>query len=372
MKSFALLILILLIVRSVYVLIYIQANEFPLGVSLLMQLFFLNTLTNAISFMNFMSARGDPLKWEDFTIGFTIPCELIMFTADSFLYSFMTWYIMKVFPNDILEAKPWWFLFDFKAKQEEEDRAGLAIPRNFVEYYPTNLKEVLNCNRVCKFIKNQRILSNLTLKSYEGEITVLMGHKGCGQQVAIDIIGGLMQPTSGTIRIYGYELNSSAAKSKIAMCPTENSFFEMLTPAEYIMFVCKMRGIAYGDIINELNKWATKCKFKFNVLIKHLTYDEQRILALVCCLCVDSRVIVMYLPTIKMCPKQKMQFWSILKSELVGRSFILATHHMEEAVQIGNRIAMMSHGYIRCYGSPYYLRKHMVDGYRLVSSFGIC
>lgn len=365
-KSYVLLSLVVLVVRSMYVLIYIQANKIPVYILFLLQLFFMNVLTSSISFMNHMASRTEPLKLKEFTIGFTLPSQLIMFTIDSILYAIIVWYVMKVFPNPCLEAKKWWFLVDMRRPFKGDDMAGKAINRAFIEYCSSEKKEALNCNRICKIINNKIVVSNVTVKSYEGEITMLMGHKGAGQAITINMLGGLIKPTSGRIRVYGYDFNSTTARSKVSMCPTQNSFFQLLTPYEYIKLICQVRGLAYGDIIKELNKWMETSKFNFHVPIGSLSFDHQRILALTCCLCLDSRLIVMYLPTLHMTPKAKIHFWNMMKKELAGRSFIIATHNLEEAIQLGNRIAMMSYGTIRCYGSPYFLRKRMVDGYRLV------
>lgn len=366
-KSIAFHILIILIFRSVYLLIYIQANKVHIIFSFIMYLFYFNILTNTTYFVNYIMSRNESLSWDHINIGFTIPAHLIMFMVDTVLYLIITFYVMQVSPNIDLEPKKWWFIFDWRKTTEEKDEAGPAIPRAYIEYCSSDKKEALNCNRICKRWGKSMLLTNLTFKAYEGEICVLIGHKGGGQTLASNIFAGLVKPTSGRIRVYGHDQNTPAAKSKLSMCPSENCFYQLLTATEYIQFLCNVRGLAYGDIVRELAIWEKTCKFNFHTCIKNLSYDEQRILSLVCCLCVDSRVIICYQPTVKMAPQYKILFWSIMRRELAGRSIVISTQNLEEATQIGNRIAIMAFGAISCYGSPYFLRKRILDGYRLVS-----
>ena len=74
-------------------------------------------------------------------------------------------------------------------------------------------------------------------------------------------------------------------------------------------------------------------------------------------LCADSKVVILDEPTSGMDPGARRVIWDLLQKERSSRTILLTTHFMEEADLLGDRIAIMSRGTIRCCGSSLFLKK---------------
>lgn len=70
-------------------------------------------------------------------------------------------------------------------------------------------------------------------------------------------------------------------------------------------------------------------------------------------------------PTSGMDPEARRQMWDILQSQRQGRTMILSTHFMDEADLLGDRIAIMANGEVKCYGSSMFLKRKYGNGMRI-------
>ena len=70
-------------------------------------------------------------------------------------------------------------------------------------------------------------------------------------------------------------------------------------------------------------------------------------------------------PTSGMDPEARRGMWDLLTSLKKDRTILLTTHFMEEADVLGDKIAIMARGKVKCYGSPFFLKKRFGNGYSL-------
>lgn len=84
---------------------------------------------------------------------------------------------------------------------------------------------------------------------YEGEITAILGHNGAGKTTLFNILTGLIEPTSGTIKVFGYDVRSPSdiikIRRMIGVCPQYDILFEQLTPREHLKFFATLRVSMY-------------------------------------------------------------------------------------------------------------------------------
>ena len=71
-------------------------------------------------------------------------------------------------------------------------------------------------------------------------------------------------------------------------------------------------------------------------------------------------------PTSGMDPEARRGMWDLLMSLKKDRTILLTTHFMEEADVLGDRIAIMAKGAVKCYGTPFFLKRRFGSGYSLL------
>lgn len=371
-ESIMLSFLVTLFFRSMHkIVIGIGNTNVPFWGKFFLHLMYTNVLSDNVMFLNEMESGNMPLTWSNIMFGYTWIYHLIMFFICSIIYGFFIWFYQEILPGPYVQARKWDFICMFSSSKMIHDRdfTGPPVKSEYVEYAPYGKKECLVLKKVCKYIEGKTGLSNLTFNAYEGEITVLLGHRGSGQSLAVNIINGLVSPTSGSVLIYGQDNNTSYSKSQMALCPPLNCFFECMSAEEYLEFILKLKGLKVVERKNQIEKWAKACAFDLKRTIFTLSFDEKRILSLVCCLVGKTKIITMYDPTSKMSPEFRSKFWKIIKDNKEGRSFIIATNSIEEATILGNRIAILLRGELTCYGTQFFLKKKFAEGFRLVSIF---
>ncbi|CAI9722811.1 ATP-binding cassette sub-family A member 3 [Octopus vulgaris] len=114
-------------------------------------------------------------------------------------------------------------------------------------------------------------------------------------------------------------------------------------------------------MINAINLEA-----KRNVLSKNLSGGMKRRLSLGIALVGDSKIVILDEPSSGLDPNARRQVWSVLEKHRMGRTMLLTTHFMDEADHLGDRIAIISDGVLKCAGSSLFLKSKYGAGYHLV------
>ncbi|XP_059142624.1 phospholipid-transporting ATPase ABCA1-like [Physella acuta] len=204
---------------------------------------------------------------------------------------------------------------------------------------------------------------------YEGQITVLLGHNGAGKTTTINMITGFLPATSGTITVHGLDMrkNTDAARKSIGLCPQHDILFAKLTCKEHLIFSLKIHGLYNNEskaaIVDRLN--ALGLGGKMNSLASKLSGGQKRKLSLACAFSGDTKVIFLDEPSSGLDPAARREMWAFLKTMREGRTILLTTHYMDEADVLGDRIAIMAEGRVKCCGTPMFLKRVYGAGYTL-------
>lgn len=198
--------------------------------------------------------------------------------------------------------------------------------------------------------------------------TVLLGHNGAGKTTLIDIISGHNQKTSGLVRIDGYNIDShpSEARRRVGFCPQFDVLFERLTVEEHLFFYGIVKG-ARDELKQEIEELLVQSGLDVHrrKLSKALSGGYKRKLSLAIAMIAKSKVLILDEPTSGMDPESRRKVWDFLQLIRHDRLILMTTHHMEEADALGDRIAVMSSGQVKCCGSALFLKKVFNAGYHL-------
>lgn len=309
---------------------------------------------------------------DNFTVGHT----LLMMILDSCLYFGVTLYFERVLPTGSSVPEKWYFPIErFFWKQykvidielDEHDFTGVGnVEQDLRQKVPgitlKNLRKV--------YPDGKTAVVGLSLQMYQDQITVLLGHNGAGKSTVMSMLTGLLEPTSGSAIVNGFNIRTDMKRiqQSFGLCPQYNILFEDLTVKEHIFFYASLKGITRSQIEAEVNKYVTKIELtdKLNEPSKNLSGGQKRKLLVVLSLVGDSKVVLLDEPSSALDPSARRALWELLCEEKYGRTILLTTHFMEEAEVLGDRIAILNEGNLECVGSSFYLKKQYATGYRLI------
>ncbi|XP_077355005.1 phospholipid-transporting ATPase ABCA1 [Festucalex cinctus] len=310
---------------------------------------------------------------------YTFVVSIAMMLFDAALYWTLTWYIENVFPGQYGIPRPWYFPFtasywcgrpSVPDDQSHKD-APAGLHDDYLEKSDPNLKVGVSVRNLVKIYKtgNKLAVDGLSVDFYENHITSFLGHNGAGKTTTMSILTGLFPPTSGTALINGYDIRTDVdgIRRHLGMCPQHNVLFNELTVEEHIYFYGRLKGRTRAEVDSEMERMILDVGLphKRRDLAKNLSGGMQRKLSVAIAFVGGSKVVILDEPTAGVDPFARRGIWELLLKYKQGRTIILSTHHMDEADILGDRIAIIAHGRMRCCGSSLFLKKRFGTGYYL-------
>jgi ABC-2 type transport system ATP-binding protein len=204
-------------------------------------------------------------------------------------------------------------------------------------------------------------LRGIDLTVPRGTLYGLLGPNGAGKTTALRIIAGILQPSSGTVTVGGFDVRSDAerAKSRLGYIPDRPFVYEKLTGAEFLRFVASLYGqngqeverrIAELLSIWELSAWRDE-------LLEAYSHGMKQKLIISSALIHRPEVIVVDEPLVGLDPKAARLLKEIFRGFVSrGGTILMSTHTLEVAEVLCDRIAIIQDGRIRAEGTMADLR----------------
>ncbi|HXW92244.1 MAG TPA: ABC transporter ATP-binding protein [Terriglobales bacterium] len=192
----------------------------------------------------------------------------------------------------------------------------------------------------------------LSLRIAAGECFGLLGPNGAGKTTAIEILEGLLQPTSGEVTILGRSWQESPRELRewLGISLQETRLSEKLTVRETIeLFASFYREPRAADeVLRELH-----LSEKADAWVGKLSGGQRQRLAVATALVGNPKVLFLDEPTTGLDPQSRRQLWDIIRSfQRKGGTVLLTTHYMDEAERLCDRLAIVDHGRIIAEGTP--------------------
>jgi ABC-2 type transport system ATP-binding protein len=199
---------------------------------------------------------------------------------------------------------------------------------------------------------------NFTVK--RGEIFGFLGANGAGKSTTIRMMCGILQPTSGTASIGGYDINTQTdnVKLNIGYMSQRFSLYDDLTVEQNINFFGGVYGLR-GSRLSERKKWVVEMadlSGREKSLTKTLSGGWKQRLALGCAILHEPKILFLDEPTGGVDPISRRKFWELinqLSSE--GITILVTTHFLDEA-EYCNDILLINAGKLIASGSPLELK----------------
>ncbi|KAK2651860.1 hypothetical protein Ddye_011716 [Dipteronia dyeriana] len=324
---------------------------------------------------------------------------LLMMLFDALLYCVIGLYLDKVLPRENGVCYRWNFIFQKCFWRKEStikhhvSRAEVKINDNLSKENASLLgKDACHMEMISLDMKQQELdgrciqmrnlhkvyatkkgnccaVNSLQLTLYENQILALLGHNGAGKSTTISMLIGLLPPTSGDALVFGKNIitDMDEIRKGLGVCPQHDILFQELTVREHLEMFAILKGVKKDLVENVVADMVDEVGLadKINTVVRALSGGMKRKLSLGIALIGDSKVVILDEPTSGMDPYSMRLTWQLIKKKKKGRIILLTTHSMDEAEELGDRIAIMGNGSLKCCGSSLFLKHQYGVGYTL-------
>ena len=192
----------------------------------------------------------------------------------------------------------------------------------------------------------------LSLRIETGECFGLLGPNGAGKTTTIEILEGLLAPTSGSVRIFGHAWNDNPRQLRewIGISLQETRLSEKLSVRETINLFASFydQPRSAGEVLDDL-----QLTEKAESWVGKLSGGQKQRLAVATALVGNPRILFLDEPTTGLDPQSRRQLWEIIRRfQKKGGTVLLTTHYMDEAERLCDRLAIVDHGEIIAEGTP--------------------
>jgi len=186
----------------------------------------------------------------------------------------------------------------------------------------------------------------------EGECFGVLGPNGAGKTTTIEILEGLLEPTSGEVEILGmnWREQGRTIRQRIGISLQETRFSDKLTVCETVNLFRSFypAGLEPREAIQRVG-----LEDKSQAWIKNLSGGQRQRLAIAIALVGDPVLLFLDEPTTGLDPHSRRRLWEIIGDcRRQGRTTLLTTHYMEEAERLCDRVAIVDQGRIIACGPP--------------------
>jgi ABC-2 type transport system ATP-binding protein len=213
-------------------------------------------------------------------------------------------------------------------------------------------------------------LDNISLKIEQGQIFTLLGRNGAGKTTFVRICATQLLPTSGTLKVLGYDVISQAENIRkfISVVPQEGRPLRALTPWDHVYNWLKIRGeekfiakMKTEKILERFELLKVKDKPAMN-----LSGGMKQKILVAMATAVDADLLFLDEPTIGLDPVSRRQVWNLMQDlKKEGKTILLTTHYMDEAEILSDRIVIIDNGKIVKEGNINELRKIIPQNIRM-------
>jgi len=201
-------------------------------------------------------------------------------------------------------------------------------------------------NMIFPSLKGETVhaLKDINFSLKKGDLLTVLGPSGCGKTTLLNIAAGFLRPTSGTITLGGKEINGPGVER--GMVFQQGALFEWLTVTENVNFGLRMKKEDPINSAKKVEEWLEIVGLKGfgDTPTYQLSGGMQQRVALARCLINDPDLILMDEPlgALDALTREKMQSLVLKIWKETGKTIVLITHSVEEALLLGEKLHVMA------------------------------
>jgi ABC-2 type transport system ATP-binding protein len=206
----------------------------------------------------------------------------------------------------------------------------------------TTTASVVAFDQVSKAYDAVRAVDGLSLDLRPGETVALLGPNGAGKSTTLDLLLGLKKPDSGTVRLFGTSPRDAIVAGRVGAMLQSGGLMDEVTVAELVRLACDLHPKPYRP--SEVLSRAGITQIADRKVDKLSGGQAQRV-RFALATAGDSDLIVLDEPTTGMDVTTRQAFWATMREQAdQGRTVLFATHYLEEADAVADRVLVLHRG----------------------------
>jgi ABC-2 type transport system ATP-binding protein len=228
---------------------------------------------------------------------------------------------------------------------------------------------MIEVNGVSKLYGSFPAISNLTFRVESGEILGFLGPNGAGKSTMMKIITGFMPPTSGDVRVAGYDIVSESldARRHIGYLPETVPLYEDMSVRDYLRYMGRLKGMSKARIARRIDDVFDICHLEeyTDTIIGRLSKGFRQRVGIAQAILHEPDVLVLDEPTIGIDPIQVVETRQLIRGLGGDHTVIVSTHILPEVSTICERVIIIHEGEIVAVDRPENLGKRLVGRERV-------
>src|SRR5690348_5985272 len=231
-----------------------------------------------------------------------------------------------------------------------------------VQQFPETTMPAIEMIDLCKTFGTLHAVDHLSLTVMPGEIFGLLGPNGSGKTTTIDMLSGLSVPTSGEVKVMGYDVRrqARAVRQILGAVPQETALYEELSAWTNMDFHADLFGIPRKEKKERITKMLELVQLldRKDSRVSTFSGGMKRRLALGRALLHDPQLIYLDEPTLGVDVQARRVIWDyILSLRDQGKTVLITTNYLEEAQALCERLAIIDHGKLVALDTPEHLKQ---------------
>ena len=204
-------------------------------------------------------------------------------------------------------------------------------------------------NLIKTYATGVQAVKGIDLTVERGDFYALLGHNGAGKSTTIGIISSLVNKTSGSVKVFGYDLDTQKTqlKQQIGVVPQEFNFNQFEKVVDVLTQQAGFYGIPLKEAKVRAEMWLKKLDLweKRTHLTRELSGGMKRRVMIARALMHNPKLLILDEPTAGVDIELRRSLWDFLRElNQQGTTIILTTHYLEEAENLCRNIGIIQHG----------------------------
>ena len=225
---------------------------------------------------------------------------------------------------------------------------------------------VIEVDHLRKTYGDLTAVNDISFSAQAGEIFGLLGPNGAGKTTTIGCISGLLNPTSGHVRIMGHDVvrEGTAARRVLGVVPQEISLYDDLSALENLNYWGGTQGMRSPLLRQRIQEVLalTGLADRAREPVKQFSGGMKRRLNFACGIVHQPKVLLLDEPTVGVDPQSRVRLLELVRAQSqAGTCVLYTTHYMEEAENLCHRLAIVDHGNVIASGTLAELRALLAE-----------